>query len=78
VVSTGPSGPGTITNNISGNSLNLAWPAGQGWRLEAQTNSLSTGLNPTGWGTVSGTADGSYSVTIDPAKPTVFYRLVYP
>jgi len=78
VVSAGPSGPGTITNSISGNSLNLAWPAGQGWRLEAQTNSLSTGLSPTGWGTVSGTADGSYSVTIDPANPTVFYRLVYP
>ena len=74
----GPSGPGTITNSISGNSLHLAWPAGQGWRLEAQTNSLSTGLRTTGWGTVSGTADGSYSVTIDPAKPTVFYRLVYP
>ena len=74
----GPSGPATITNSISGNSLHLAWPAGQGWRLEAQTNSLSTGLSRTGWGTVSGTADGSYSVTIDPAKPTVFYRLVYP
>ena len=78
VVTAGPGGPGTITKSISGNSLNLAWRAGQGWRLEAQTNSLSTGLSPTGWGTVSGTADGSHSVTIDPAKPTVFYRLVYP
>ena len=78
VASTGPSGPGTITNSISGNSLNLTWPAGQGWRLEAQTNNLSAGLSATGWGTVSGTTDGSYSVTIDPAKPTVFYRLVNP
>jgi autotransporter-associated beta strand protein len=74
----GPSGPGTITNSIVGSSLNLTWPSGQGWRLESQTNSIATGLSATGWGTVSGAADGSYSATIDPAKPTVFYRLVSP
>jgi hypothetical protein len=68
----------TITNSIVGNTLQLSWPAGQGWRLESQTNSLSVGLSATGWGTVSEAADGGYSITIDPAKPSVFYRLVNP
>ncbi|HTL73104.1 MAG TPA: autotransporter-associated beta strand repeat-containing protein [bacterium] len=73
-------GPVTITNSFSGNTLTLTWPAGQGWRLVSQTNSLSTGLNPnpSAWNTVPGYTDGSYSVTADPAKPTVFYRLVNP
>jgi fibronectin-binding autotransporter adhesin len=78
VVTTGPTGPGVITNSISGSALTLTWPAGQGWRLEGQTNSLSTGLSPTGWSTVSGASDGSVIITTDLAKPTVFYRLVYP
>lgn len=67
-----------LTNSFSGGVLSLSWPAGQGWTLEGQTNSLSTGLSPTGWGTVTDAGDGSYSVTIDPAQPTVFYRLVKP
>jgi autotransporter-associated beta strand protein len=80
VGSVGPSGPGYITNSITGNTLTLTWPAGQGWRLVSQTNSLSTGLNPnpSAWSTVPGYTDGNYSVTTDPAKPTVFYRLVNP
>jgi hypothetical protein len=77
VVTVGPSGPVTITNSISGNQLNLTWPAGQGWKLQMQTNGLSTGLG-TNWvyitdGSVSGT-----NITVDPTKPTAFYRLVYP
>ena len=53
---------------------------GQSWRLVSQTNSLNTGLNPNtnAWGTVSGVSDGSATITIDPASPMVFYRLVYP
>jgi hypothetical protein len=78
VSTAGPSGPGTITNSISGNTLNLTWPAGQGWRLEGQTNSVSTGLTTNGWGTVTGGVDGGISITINPANPTVFYRLISP
>lgn len=77
VVAGGPAGPATITNIVSGNSLNLTWPAGQGWRLQAQTNSLSVGLTTNGWVNVSA-ADGSYSATMSPTDPSVFYRLVYP
>jgi hypothetical protein len=77
---TSPSGPGTITNSIAGNTLTLTWPAGQGWRLVSQTNSLSTGLNPSpsAWFTVPGGVDGSNSMTVIHANPSVFYRLVSP
>jgi hypothetical protein len=75
---TGPTGPGTITNSISGSTLTLTWPSGQGWRLVSQTNSLSVGLTTTGWNTVSGVNDGNATITIDPTKPTVFYRLINP
>jgi len=71
---------GYLTNSISGSTLNLTWPAGQNWRLVSQTNSLSTGLNPSSaaWSTVTGVSDGSATITIDPTQPTVFYELVNP
>jgi hypothetical protein len=78
VVAAGPSGPAYLTNSISGSTLKFTWPAGQGWRLVSQTNSLSVGLATNGWNTVSGGIDGSNGVAIDPTKPTVFYRLPYP
>lgn len=69
--------PANITNSISGSTLTLTWPSGQGWRLVSQTNNLSTGLGAN-WGTVPGVSDGSAIITIDPTKPTVFYRLSNP
>jgi autotransporter-associated beta strand protein len=80
VAAAGPSGPATLTNSVSGSTLTLTWPAGQGWTLKSQTNSLSSGLNPAtnAWFTVPGGVDGSNSIPINPANPTVFYRLVYP
>lgn len=73
-----PTGPGNITNRVNGTTLTLTWPKQQGWRLVSQTNSLSIGLTTNGWGTVSGGIDGSNSILINPATPTVFYRLVNP
>jgi autotransporter-associated beta strand protein len=63
----------------SGNQLILSWPADHiGWHLQAQTNSLSTGLG-TNWVTIPGTDTiGSYTNTINPANGAVFYRQVYP
>jgi hypothetical protein len=43
-----------------------------------QTNSLTVGLTANGWTNVPGGIDGSISITINPANPAVFYRLVYP
>ena len=77
VVGSGPSGPAMLTNSVSGGVLSLSWPAGQGWRLEYQTNSLSTGLS-TNWLPAAGSSISSTNITIDTTKPTVFYRLIYP
>jgi len=67
----------TLTNSVSGGVLSLSWPAGQGWRLEWQTNTLSIGLG-TNWLPLTDGSVSSTNITIDPTKPTVFYRLVNP
>jgi hypothetical protein len=77
VLSVGPSGPAQLTNSVSGSTLSLSWPAGQGWRLQMQTNSLTTGLG-TNWVYISDGSISSTNITVDPTKPTVFYRLTYP
>jgi hypothetical protein len=71
--------PTNITTAISGNVLTLSWPADHiGWRLQVQTNSLTTGLG-LGWTDVAGSASvNSVNVTISPANGAVFYRMVYP
>lgn len=78
VVSVGPSGPATLTNSLIGSTtLSLTWPAGQGWRLQQQTNSLAVGLF-TNWTYITDGTISSTNLTIDATKPTVFYRLTYP
>ena len=69
----------TLTNSVSGSTLTMSWPSTHvGYRLETQTNALSTGLSST-WFTVPDSANtNTVSITVDPANPTVFYRLVYP
>ncbi len=71
--------PTNIVSSVSGNQLTLTWPADHiGWKLQAQTNALSAGLT-TNWHDVTGsTATNQMSLTINPANPTVFFRLVYP
>ena len=61
--------------------LSLAWPAGQGWKLQVQTNSRSVGLKPqtNQWFDVVGsTSLSGTNITIDKTQPTIFYRLAYP
>ena len=72
--------PTNIVTVVSGNQLIMSWPADHtGWLLQAQTNSLSTGLNTNNWTTITGTdSNNSYTNTINPANPTVFYRLYHP
>jgi autotransporter-associated beta strand protein len=65
-----------ITYSVSGGQLVLDWPDGQGWQLQAQTNSLNSGVT-THWFSVPG-ATPPYTNAIDPANPAVFYRLSYP
>ena len=65
-----------ITYAKNGSQLVLNWPTGQGWQLQAQTNSLSTGLT-TNWVNVAG-ATPPYTNNIIQGNPSIFYRLIYP
>jgi autotransporter-associated beta strand protein len=71
--------PTNITFNVTSGTLYMSWPADHtGWRLQAQTNSLSTGLGAN-WADVAGSTNvNSLAIPIDPNNGTVFYRLVYP
>jgi fibronectin-binding autotransporter adhesin len=77
VVATGPGGPVALTSSYSAGTLSLSWPAGQGWRLQTQTNSLATGLN-TNWVYLTDGSVSSTNITVDPTKPATFFRLMYP
>ena len=74
--------PGTLSLSQVGNVLSLSWPADHtGWRLLVQTNNLAAGVssNTNDWTTVTGSAGiDSTNITINPALPSEFYRLVYP
>jgi len=71
--------PTNIVFAIASNQLSLSWPADHtGWRLQSQTNSLSTGIN-TNWVNVNGsTTTNAVLVPINLTNGSVFYRLVYP
>ena len=76
-LSAGPTGPAQLTNSVTGSTLSLSWPASQGWRLQMQTNSLSVGLS-TNWVYITDGSVSSTNITVNPSKPAVFYRLIYP
>ncbi|HEV2692857.1 MAG TPA: hypothetical protein VG347_08160 [Verrucomicrobiae bacterium] len=71
--------PTNITVSLTGNILNLSWPADHiGWQLQAQTNSRTVGLW-TNWVTIAGfNTTNQVTLPIDPANGNVFYRLTYP
>ena len=69
--------PANISYSQSGGILQLNWPAGQGWRLQSQTNMVTVGLS-NNWGNVSDATLPPYDVPVNPANATVFYRLVWP
>jgi len=68
--------PTNMTFSVNGSQLVLNWPAGQGWLLQAQTNTLGAGLT-TNWATITG-ATPPFTNNINAANPTVFYRLTAP
>jgi hypothetical protein len=71
--------PTNISFSLSGSELTLSWPVSHtGWTLQAQTNSLSTGLSGTWFDITSSITTNSVTVNVDPAQPTVFYRLFHP
>jgi len=69
----------TITAQLSGNQVSLAWPADHaGWLLQTQTNLPGAGLT-TNWVTVPGSnLTNLLNLAINPAVGSVFYRLATP
>ena len=82
VVSGVASNPTNISYTLTGTTLSLTWPADHlGWILQSQTNAATVGLitASNAWTDVSGSASStSATITVDPTKPTVFYRLRQP
>lgn len=71
--------PTNIVSSVSGSDLTLNWPEDHtGWTLQVQTNALGVGLNTNWFDVADSAATNQVTVPIDPANPTVFYRLVYP
>jgi autotransporter-associated beta strand protein len=74
--------PTNIIATVSGNVLTLSWPADHtGWRLLVQTNNLVAGIsaNTNDWTAVPGSAGiNQTNIIMNPARPSEFYRLVYP
>lgn len=70
--------PTNIVSSVFGGNLILSWPADHtGWTLQVQTNPLSAGLG-TNWLPVSGSSTtNKVIIPIDPANPSVFYRLTH-
>jgi hypothetical protein len=65
--------------DTDGNALHLSWPESHlGWILQGQTNAITVGLTE-GWMDVVGTSNvTSIDLSVDPADPTVFFRLRHP
>jgi autotransporter-associated beta strand protein len=79
VAQTVATNPTNLTWSVSGADLALSWPVDHtGWRLQVQTNSLTTGLGET-WFDVPGSAvTNSLILPMDLNNESVFYRLISP
>ena len=71
--------PAPIVFTVSGNQLTLTWPVDHtGWRLQVQTNTLSTGIASNWFNVAGSTSVNTLNFTLDSANGSVFYRMVYP
>ncbi len=66
--------PPSLGFTQTGNNLQFTWP-GSGYKLQAQTNSVSVGIN-SNWGDYPGGGSSPVNVTINPANGSVFFRLI--
>jgi len=68
-----------LNSRVSGGTLSLSWSGTHlGWILQNQTSALGLGLG-TNWVDVPGTAGvTATNITLNPASPTVFFRLRHP
>ncbi len=77
VVQTMPAIGTNLNLSVIGNTLNLSWPTNYiGWLLQSNSVDLA---NTNNWFTVPGSdTNSSESITLDPAKNNVFYRMIHP
>jgi fibronectin-binding autotransporter adhesin len=66
--------PPTLNVTPAGGSLQFSW-TGSGYKLQAQTNSLSVGLS-NNWGDYPGGGTSPVSVPVNVANGAVFFRLI--
>lgn len=66
-----------ITVSVSGKQLTLSWPADHtGWLLQSNSVSLTS---TNSWFTISGSGGtNQFTFTVDPTKPSVFFRMLKP
>jgi autotransporter-associated beta strand protein len=67
--------PPALGMSQAGNTLTFSWPGP--FKLQAQTNSVSVGIS-SNWADYPGGSTSPVNVTINPANPTVFFRLILP
>lgn len=72
VLTVTPIAPPALNFSQTGNTLTLSWSGP--FKLQSQTNSLSTGLG-TNWSNYPGGTTSPVNVIINPANPSVFFRL---
>jgi autotransporter-associated beta strand protein len=77
VISTVALNPTNLAANLSGDILQLSWPADHtGWRMETNAADIA---DPNAWFTLDGsTATNQVFIPIDSASGHVFFRLAYP
>jgi autotransporter-associated beta strand protein len=74
-----PTTPTNITFSVSGGNMTLSWPQSYtGWILQAQTNSLAVGITTNWVNVASSVTTNSVTMPVNPANPTVFFRLRSP
>jgi fibronectin-binding autotransporter adhesin len=66
--------PPTLNFTPAGNNLQFSWTGG-GYKLQAQTNSLSVGISGN-WGDYPGGGTSPVSVPVNVANGAVFFRLI--
>ena len=64
--------PTLVLTNLGGGALRFSWTGS--FKLQAQTNSLGTGLG-TNWFDYPGGTNSPVNLTVDPTKGSVFFRL---
>jgi fibronectin-binding autotransporter adhesin len=75
VLTVAPVAPPTLNVVQTGSNLQFSWTGS--FKLQSQTNTLGVGLN-TNWADYPGGGTSPVNVTINPANPSVFFRLATP